>query len=212
MTEQQNKDPRAAEAQPAPRKGSWQLKAILIVTFVPLIAAYVAYYTGWGVPQSTVNNGRMLQPALDIKPLLADAEGTVPVFEDRREWMILVPVGADCGEACAKNLYVTRQVDIRLGEKSVRVERYVLNVGAEAGSAYLRSIAKDHPNLQVLSAKPSRWQNWVLASNLPPSTEQHHSYFLVDPQGFAMMKYTEQHHGNQLLKDIKRILRYSPED
>jgi len=32
---------------------------------------------------------------------------------------------------------------------------------------------------------------------------------LIDQEGFAMMSYTTAQHGNELLKDIKRALKYS---
>ena len=196
-----------------PKRGAWQLYAILLVTFVPLVSAYIAYYTGLGVPETTVNNGYLLQPAMDIKPLFAAAaDGETPNFKDNKQWRILIPVASSCNAACVNNLYVTRQVHVRLGEKAERVERIAVPVNGEEAAEYLKNIAVEYPRLQVVNIPASIWQNWWSGASVPAQNLSEHFYFLVDPQGFAMLLYNENNDGNQLLKDIKRVLRYSPDN
>lgn len=194
------------------KKSNKQLYAILLVTFIPLIAAYVAYYTGWGVPDGTVNQGQLLQPAQDVKPLLLDAGARDDLFNDSHRWRILIPVRDPCKNACEQNLYVTRQVHIRLGEKAERIERIALNTGGVKGEEYLQTIAEEHPLLTSYNLPKTDWQNWLKAAQMEQATTEQDFYFLVDPQGFAMLIYTEENTGNELLKDIKKILRYSPEE
>ena len=38
----------------------------------------------------------------------------------------MVPISANCDAACQQNLFITRQVHIRLAEKAARVERILL--------------------------------------------------------------------------------------
>lgn len=195
----------------AQKKTPWQLYAILAVTLIPLIAAYVAYYTGIGVPDESVNEGTMLTPA----PTMADLkglEGEVPEFGTDRVWRLLVPIPEVCGESCEQNLYITRQVHTRLGAKAERVDRYAVNLAGEAGDSYLQAIAADHPDLKTMTAPLPQWQQWLRDIDAELDLNARHYYLLVDPQGFAMMAYTSEHTGNQLLTDIKRILRYSPEE
>ncbi len=210
MTDSKTNPNTSSTAEPsALKKGRWHLRAMLLVTFVPLIAAYVAYYTGWGVPQTTVNNGVLLEPALDTTLLLADASGE-PLDLSDIKWRLLIPVTDPCNKACQQNLYVTRQVHVRLGEKAERIERVALAVG-DAAEAYLADIRAEHPRLKILSISPSGWQDGWQGNQMPAAQEAEHFYFLVDPQGFAFLRYSEAHEGNALLKDIKRILRYTPE-
>ena len=209
MTESQTYNAQEPQGQ---QKGSWQLKAILLVSFVPLVAAYVAFYTGWGVPEGTVNKGLMIEPAVDLKPLLLLEDGTPMSIENKPVWRFIVPVGAECNQACENNFYITRQVDIRLGEKSLRVERVALNVGGAEGSKYLASIAKDHPKLTVINVEQASWQQWLGTGQLMAPKSDAHYYYLMDPQGLVMMQYSERNTGNELLKDVKRILRFSPEE
>lgn len=189
------------------KKMSWQLTAIVLVTLVPMVAAYVAYFTGVGVPQSRVNEGVLLEPARNLADVLPLAQGDKPEIENNLLWRMIIPVPATCDQACQRNLYITRQVHIRLADKADRVERYAVNIGGSEGAAFLQSIAAEHPGLKSFSMPEEDWHKWLAGTNMPVSD---HAYLLVDQVGFAMMFYSEQHDGNQLLKDLKRVLRYSP--
>lgn len=193
-------------------KKPWQLIAMLAITLVPMIAAYVAYYTGFGVPEDTVNNGTMIAPAADANAWLDHAAGEKPEFNRLGIWRIYLPVDGECGESCQQNFYTTRQVHIRLAEKSARVERYAVNLAGHAGETLLEQMAADHPGMKHLTVEAELWQEWLANTNVPADLQQTHYYLMVDPAGFAMMYYTADHHGNELLEDIKRILRFSPEE
>lgn len=201
-----------SEAQNRAKKSiSWQLIAILAVTVVPIIAAYVAYFTGIGVPKERVNEGELIVPAKNLKDLLPLAEGDVPSFAENHQWLLLIPVGEECDQACQQNLYVTRQVHVRLGEKADRLQRYAVNIGGSKGADFLQATAEQHPLLKSFSVDEQQWKLWLQGTNVPADSSAEPYYILVDQIGFAMMYYNAQHQGNQLLKDIKRVLRYSPE-
>lgn len=193
-----------------PKKNSWPLIAILVITLVPLIAAYVAYFTGMGVPDDTVNEGVLLSPPKNIGVILADAEGDIPELNNNLKWRLLIPIPPHCGEACQQNLYITRQVHIRLAEKGERVERFAVNIGGADGTHFLQQIQPDQPGLESFTVAESVWHEWLRGTNVPDDLADGHYYLLVDQVGFAMMFFTTNHDGNQLLKDLKRVLRYSP--
>lgn len=192
------------------RKGlPWPVIIIMAVMVLPIVAAYVAYYTGMGVSEETVNKGVLLQPPAKLSAL-TDKATSVPDLQERK-WRLILPVTHPCDEGCQKNLFTTRQVHIRLGEKSVRVERIAANLGGDAGADFLESIHPDHPLLEFFTVSRADWDTWLANSNAPESLEQAPYYLLVDQEGFVMMYYTGNHHGNDLLDDIKRVLRYTPE-
>jgi len=192
------------------KKSAWPLFAIIAVTVVPIVAAYVAYFTGLGVPHDTVNEGRLVNPAINIKTLVAGAEGDIPALDNNLNWRLLIPVPEHCGESCQQDLYVTRQVHIRLADKAERLERFAVNIGGDAGEQFLQEIQSEQPGLKHFSIPQSRWDEWLRGTNVPGNLSDGHYYLLVDQVGFAMMFYTKEHTGNQLLKDLKRVLRYSP--
>lgn len=191
----------------------WSIIAILAVTIVPFGGAYISYYTGFGVSDTTVNEGVLIkaEPAKVLQDILKDAVGETPNFDRNYKWRIIIPITEQCNEKCQSNLFVTRQVHVRLSEKAERVERYAVNIGAAAGEQYLQSIAEDYPYLKTFSVTSEQWKAWIDGANVPVDMAENPYYILVDQVGFAMMYYTVEHDGNQLLKDIKRILRYTIE-
>lgn len=67
----------------------------------------------------------------------------------------------------------------------------------------------DHPRLKVLRLNESS-MNTLQALTAHQNIDETRA-ILIDQDGFAMMVYDNQHSGNQLLKDIKRLLKYSYE-
>ena len=186
-------------------RGRRTLVMIALVSITPLALAYFMFFTGLGVPNNTVNSGTLLDSPLSLQELVSDDEWQR--LNAEKKWRLLLPVGERCSEACAEHLYTTRQVHIRLSEKSIRIERVALNHGGEQGDAYLKSLAEEHPFLKTETVSADTWRRW-LAQSPQLSAQAEDFYLMVDQEGLAMMMYTNEH-GNDLLKDIKRALKYS---
>lgn len=180
--------------------------AVLTVVFLPMAAAYVMFKTGLGIPTGTVNKGDLLFPPLALELLgLEDAGGnSLDLLEGEKKWRLLIPAGATCDSECQQSLFITRQVHVRLGEKSVRVERYYLNTAAGLSAETKSFIKKEHPRLKQAYIKPQELNTLLEASSVPGAR-----YFLMDQEGYVMMSYSAEHTGNELLDDIKRLLKYS---
>ena len=192
------------------KKSQRTLIIILLVSIAPVLLAYTAFFTGIGVPENTVNAGTLLKNPIRISDLFnRDDQDQVKDITKEAKWRLYIPVGETCNAACEANLYTTRQVHIRLSDKSARVERVALNLGGEAGLQYLESIHEAHPYLKILNVNPLRWYQWLDGSGSGLSGLGEHFYLLVDQEGYAMMFYTQKQHGNELLKDLKRALKYS---
>lgn len=193
-----------------PKKNNRTIIAILVVSVLPIVAAYFAFFTGIGVPDHTVNTGKLLPHPLSVKNLLSEGQSEFLLdLQQNRKWRLLIPIPDMCGTDCQQNLYTTRQVHIRLGEKSVRVERVALNIAGQAGLDYFETIKTEHPRLKLVTVTSEQWRNWLHDSGENLDAQKEHFYLLVDQEGFAMMTYTTAQHGNELLKDLKRALKYS---
>ncbi len=188
------------------KKARYTLLAIVFVSVLPLAAAYFVFFTGIGVPDSTVNAGTLIPKPVSVEPLVT--ETFWHDMDADKKWRLLLPIPEHCDEQCQEHLYVTRQVHVRLGEKGLRVERFALNHSGAEGSDYLQSIADSHPQLKSVDVSPSEWRRWASQIPLLENFSDEHFYMLVDQEGYAMMVYSGQH-GNELLKDIKRALKYS---
>lgn len=188
------------------KKNKRTLYLILAVAFLPMFLAYFMFYTGIGVPQSTVNAGLLFPTPVSIEEVTELKQSEV--FTTEKKWRLFVPVGEACGEICQANLFLTRQVHIRLAQKSERVERVAVSLAGVSSDSYLDEISSEHPKLKNVSVNIDSWNSWLKKSNqdFPKNLEY---YLLVDQEGFAMMLYTHEVGGNELLKDLKRVLKFS---
>lgn len=198
----------------AQRRGRLTAAAIMLVIFLPMAIAYGVFYTGIGMPANTVNKGDLLTPAQAAGEFdLRDFDGAVwDPGEHKRKWRWLIPGDAQCTGYCRENLYLTRQVHIRLGEKAARVERIYLLLDEQMDATTRDFLATEHPYLQVIKADPERLQAAATAAGVSGNPVADGRYFLMDQNGFVMMSYTPTHTGQQLLDDIKRMLKYSYEE
>ncbi|MBB3063595.1 hypothetical protein [Microbulbifer rhizosphaerae] len=188
--------------------GRFQALSVIASVVLPMLAAYIVFRTGIGMPEGTVNQGELLQPPRSIEhlPLLKPSGTRLDLLSESPRWRYLILPGGDCTAECEKLLYTTRQVHIRLGEKADRVERLLVSATplSEERRAQLR---EQHPRLRF-AVQESAALDGLLRDTNHPRLERV-STLLVDQRGFAMMVYDNHHSGNQLLKDIKRLLKYS---
>jgi len=188
------------EAKPRSRR---PLIIILVVSILPIALAYFVYFTGIGLPSRTVNAGHFIEPAKSVEALVGAS--TWSEFQADKKWRLIVPIGAPCDASCEKNLYTSRQVHIRLAQNSERVERYAAMTGQLQETA-LAEIKKEHPRLTFLTTPVDDVNAWI--DTLPDAISDDF-YLLIDQEGRAMMSYDSSLHGNLVLKDIKRALKYS---
>jgi cytochrome oxidase Cu insertion factor (SCO1/SenC/PrrC family) len=229
MSQQDSKGDNTQTASVIKRNRFFGLVIIAIVT-APMLIAYIMYQTGWGVSVNTTNNGELISPALPIQALVlssdrasngessTEANGKVgneltALFDKdelskewSKKWRLLVPVNQNCTEVCQQNLYTTRQVHIRLAEKAYRVERIILSLD-ELPSALEQQLREKHPNTRRIDTTAASFAQWLAPANIDVAANDH--YYLVDQEGFAMMRYDSSHTGQNLLDDIKKLLKFT---
>ncbi|WP_226643798.1 hypothetical protein [Microbulbifer variabilis] len=189
-----------------------KLQGISIVASVllPMVAAYIVFYTGLGIPSGTINQGELLQPPINFNKIkvISLGEEVSLVGNASPKWRYLILSGSDCNEECENLLYTSRQVHIRLGEKANRVER-LLVTDESITHEKQEKLKIDHPRLKILRLNKNSIN--TLHELTAHQNISDTKAVLIDQEGFAMMVYDNQHSGNQLLKDIKRLLKYSYE-
>ncbi|WP_201276889.1 hypothetical protein [Microbulbifer sp. ALW1] len=190
--------------------GRWAGLGVFVAVAFPIVAAYIVFYTGVGMPMDTVNQGELLVPAHNVADisLRSDDGATVAIASEEPKWRYLIIGGEQCAGECEKLLYTTRQVHIRLGDKAHRVERLLVTGDALTAERH-QDLASQHPKLRFTTADQQQIDQWLADSD--HAALKRPSALLVDQKGFAMMVYDNRYTGNQLLKDIKRLLKYSYE-
>jgi len=172
----------------------------------------------------TTNQGILLSHPLPVDSLsLATVDGQPwTLAQEPPKWRLLIPGGATCGDSCQKTLYTTRQMHIRLGKYSHRVQRLYLSLDGKPTEATLATFTQEQPYLKVLTGDAQAFADWLGlagvawsgdlletgAAEEEPGTMR---ALLLDPKGNAMLYYQAEHTGNQMLDDLNHLLKYSPE-
>lgn len=189
------------------RRGRRMALLLFAVGFGPMILATIMYYTGWLNPSEQANQGSLIQPSVPVRQLnLVQGDGR-PLAErfapptSQRQWLMIVAANR-CGENCEALLYLSRQVNVALGKDANRVARavYLAEVPEELESR----LATDYDGIERLTAGDGRpaWPPGANPADAP-------LILLVDPLGNVMMQYTATHSGEDILKDLKRLLKLS---
>lgn len=199
---------------PERAKRSWTGWLIMAIILLPMVAAYVIFTTGVGIPSGTVNKGDLLLPATAVSGLqITDELGSrLSIPGDHKIWRMVVVGGNDCDQACRELLYVSRQVHVRLGDKAGRVERLYLNTDRSYAADFKQTLVTDYPHLVRAYVDAGAWNELFAQTSIAARPPTGQNIYLIDQQGFAMMSYDTTHKGGELLGDIKRLLKYSYEE
>lgn len=170
----------------------------------------------------TTNHGILVQPPLSLQTLTVnDASGNPWILSEQpRKWRLLIPGGSRCDDACQQRLYITRQMHIRLGKYTHRVQRIYLNLETAMDEELVARLGDEHPYLQLMQGNAEQFLELLASRDLPWSGQRPWAgtpdqgtmrALVVDQNGYAMMYYQDQHSGNQMLEDFNHLLKYSPE-
>ncbi len=182
------------------RRGRLTLALLALVCVAPVLASYLAYYV-WP-PGGRVNHGALLTPAPLPEAVLPGMAGQPALDREdlRGHWTLLYVGTGACGGPCEAALYTMRQARLAQADEMERVERVWLVTDAERPPA---SVLERHDGLRVAQAADA----WL--AQLPGATAGAH-IFLVDPLGNVMMRFPDPADPKGVLRDLQRLLKYSP--
>ena len=187
-----------------------QLVLIWILFLLPPLSAWVAWkYLGEEGAGVTTNAGTLISPARPLQPTgLLRADGTA--FSDkemRGRWTYVLFATGDCGEACERQLYLTRQTRMAMSKDIRRVQR-LLVLDQAPSAEFTQRLQEEQPDLHWVErdkqAGPLMQQ--FSGDGFGPTGEQ---YFLVDPLGNLMMFYDLEVPAKGMMKDLQKLLKVS---
>jgi cytochrome oxidase Cu insertion factor (SCO1/SenC/PrrC family) len=205
-----------------------KLTFILLAITVPITLATILFQLSLGTGRfDSTSNGALIQPVLDIGELgLVEADGkpAYQTFEqltagvspedyEPRPWQLLYFGAASCDAACEERLYFLRQVHIRLGAESTRVQRvYVLTSPppATVDPATQAYLTREQADMRIVHAQPETLRD-VLARSVPAEEDPQagHYIYVMDPVGNIMLYFTPDNDAEQILEDLDRLLDHS---
>jgi len=182
---------------------------LVILFATPFVIAMYMYKSGWR-PASTVNHGTLVQPARPAPELKMSirAGGHFDQHGFENLWNLVVAVNGECNEACQKNLYAIRQIQIAQGKNESRIRRILVHTGNDAG---LKQIAASYPKLVIVQADAKAFEtlrSWLASKDQPGELDGSRVY-MVDPLGNYMMYYLPGYDPTGMRKDMVRLLKVS---
>ena len=195
----------------------WQnrFKLILLwmIPFGLMLLASVIYHLvqSGQISVASKNQGYLIQPPVQLSELaLTSNKDSDNIW--RGKWTMAIRGGADCDQRCMDALLLSRQIHIRLNKEANRTQRVYLSDAAALSQPLSEHLAAEHHYLTIaysdsLSLAPL--DQAVLETAEARQSEA--QFFLVDPEGWAMMVYSAEHDGAAILKDLKHLLKYSAE-
>lgn len=169
----------------------------------------------------TANSGELLPEPMNIRALEFEAVDGAKVSLSTVEpkWtLMLVNDGPTCDRMCNELLYLTRQIRIAIGRDYQRTQRLLVvntpidaiqTVGEPAGSegviaeagALGPQIEREHADLNV-------WRRHG-QDVVPQGQLQANAWYLVDPAGWVMMRYSTDVNYKDVIGDLKFLLKNS---
>lgn len=190
------------------------LLVVVIVAFtLPFVLAWALNFGPWQWrPEASRNRGELVQPPPQIvTPAVADLDGNVVAMEALAgHWGLMYAGTSPCTEHCRSRLVAMRQTWLALGKDARRVQRWYMVTDDTVPEVKLRA---EHPGLRVVRPEDSGdgslvWALEEAAAGVPDAD----TIFLVDPRGFVILRYDRQIEASDMLKDLKRLLKYSAVD
>ena len=165
---------------------------------------------GWR-PEGTTNRGMLVHPArtLTLPAEMQIADVTANDYLQGK-WTMLYIGDADCDDVCSNNLYKMRQVRIAQNEHMKRVQTLYMVLGDELPVSLREQLEKEHASLDV-AIVPENQSGQIAVDFLVDgvSMDTAERVYYIDPLGNLMMYYPADADAGGMLKDLKKLLKYS---
>ncbi|WP_296464665.1 hypothetical protein [Pigmentiphaga sp.] len=201
-------DPRRPERR---RRSLFSLYAVLAVCAAPVVAAALAYFFEWR-PGAT-NYGDLVEPQRPVPEAvelqLTDLDGTpFDLRSLKGKWVMLAADSGDCGDECAKKLFIMRQTHASTGKNVTRLERVWLILDDEpVPTVVIRAYEGTH----MVRANAEQVARFLaLPPGVSPTAQALRQHiWLVDPLGNQMMRFPENPDPTRIRGDIGKLLHAS---
>ena len=175
-----------------------------LIFFLPIVAAWLLnlFAPDWR-PFGTVNHGILVEPVRSVgaASLKVLDGGKLDADYLHQRWTLVHVLESACGQNCMDALARTRQVQQALGDDMNRVQRLLVL----ALPVHAQGIVEP-PELMLAVAN----SDWLASfSFADKSSGQELGIYLVDPQGYLMMRYPTNVDQRGLLADLERLLKIS---
>jgi cytochrome oxidase Cu insertion factor (SCO1/SenC/PrrC family) len=128
----------------------------------------------------------------------------------RGKWTLLYIGDADCDAVCTDNLYKMRQIRTAQNENMRRVQQLYLILDSSVPEALQIMLDADYKDTAVALVSNEQAQQFASEFRLDGTGMQDaERVYFIDPLGNLMMYYQPDANPGGMLKDLKKLLKYS---
>jgi cytochrome oxidase Cu insertion factor (SCO1/SenC/PrrC family) len=177
-----------------------KLLGIAALALLPVVGSYLLYW--FWAPEEHTNYGTLIEArAVPDTPLTLVNGKPFDFRQLRGRWVFVVIDSGACAPECEKKLWMIRQVRQAQGEELRRVERVWLIDDSQTPDARL---GRDYAGTWFVEAQAKP----ILETFDARGAIRDHIY-LVDPLGNVMMRFARNPDPKSMIRDLKRLLKYS---
>jgi cytochrome oxidase Cu insertion factor (SCO1/SenC/PrrC family) len=179
----------------------------------PVILAWLVFYVFPDFrPTGTINHGELVEPVRPIPAFnMQSLDGrTLDETFWRGKWTFVYLIEGSCDEACIEHLYTIRQIRLAQGKNIDRLQRLLFMQPADSSATAVQTLQEKFPGLVILPVTSEyAGKIWPVfqVDNANPLKSNY--YYLVDPLGNLMMRYSSEIEPQGIIKDLERLLKYS---
>ena len=186
--------------------GRWKMLLVLLVCAAPVVASYLTFYVIR--PEGRRNFGELIDPQRPLPDQAAmDLAGKpVNLRALQGQWLLVSVAGGACNDACARHLYLQRQLRETLGREKDRLDWVWLVSDTQPVADKLRAALAGAAVLRVPETALAAW-----LKSAPGHLLADHLY-VVDPMGNWMMRFPanlDVPDAPKAKRDLERLLRAS---
>lgn len=198
------------------KSGKLKLILLFLIAFGPLGLAYFMFKTGFLIPKGTVNNGVFINPVLAFSSLtLENLDGKAYDITADKKWSLVLVGDERYIEVFKKQIYLINQIHIAIGKDQDRLKTIYLvpdksRLEHSDNKEAIEFLQKEYSRTQIAVAKDNSFFQ-LIQELMTKNREAEYSslIYIVDPLGNAILYYRPNMKGEDILDDLKRLLKYS---
>jgi cytochrome oxidase Cu insertion factor (SCO1/SenC/PrrC family) len=173
-----------------------------------LVSWWLFTFTDMGKGGDSINHGELVLPPRQLGNIDLVEHGGQTTHPLHGKWNLIFLVNEDCDESCDQMLYVMRQVRLAMNNNAHRLQRVLIS-GQGANPILNAKQVEDYPGQLTFSVTESNELDFIEMFSNKDNPYLAGRLYLVDPLGNLMMFYSRESDPAGIIKDLKRLLRYS---
>ena len=190
-------------------------KAMLLLIFLAFSAPVIISWlilSFTGISEKTGgNHGQLVDPPRPMPDMFLK-DPLNPQLENalHGKWSLVYLHEGKCLEVCVGNLYKMRQVRLATGKHAPRMQRVLVQFGPEEEPLNTGQLEPFAGQLLLQADQTEGFPGReIFRLQEGEATMEKRRIYLVDPLGNLMLFYPEDAEPKGMIKDLKRLLRYS---